>query len=379
MIVVGLMSGTSADGVDAVLVKFIGSPSSPQWRLLNFVSVKYPDPLRKKIVRAGQGQSLSSSEFVELIELVTEWQANAARNCDPKGQSTLVGCHGQTLWHKPPRTKQRGASLQLLNAPLLAQLLGRPVVHNFRAADMALGGQGAPLVPKPLATLLGRVRGWRALLNLGGIANLTIIPPCIGPDKSSSLLGWDSGPANSLLDLAIDKQTKGQLSFDHNGEIAAKGEPDFHLINNWLQEPYFIEMPPKSTGRDQFGVVDLDRRLKESSSLSFEDLIATLTSFTAEIVAQDLERFFERTLIKPIELIVSGGGAYNSAMLQALRSSCTGMRISTIQRYGIRPQSLEPLAFALLAWWHIHKVSGNSPAITGALHEAILGVRADSN
>ena len=169
----GLMSGTSADGVDAVLADFHGSPNHPRWQLIRHQHSPYPDDLRQQVVRAGQGEPLPANQWLDLAEAITEAQAKAARSCDPHGEAALVGCHGQTVWHRPPLGQRRGASWQVLQAPLLAQLLNRPVVHDFRAADLALGGQGAPLVPKADAALLGGTHGWRALLNLGGIANLT--------------------------------------------------------------------------------------------------------------------------------------------------------------------------------------------------------------
>ena len=186
MRVLGLMSGTSADGVDAVLVELSGSAEQPHWTLMRSASLDYPASTRQLILAIGQGEAKTASSLLNLSETITTIQAAAARQCDPEGQAQLVGCHGQTLWHRPPENGetgelQHGASWQMLQAPLLAQLLKRPVIFDFRAADLVLGGQGAPLVPKADAALLGQTKGWRALLNLGGIANLTLIPPDAGP------------------------------------------------------------------------------------------------------------------------------------------------------------------------------------------------------
>ena len=167
MRVLGLMSGTSADGVDAVLAEFAGAPRRPRWQLLNRAALPYPAALRQRLIAAGQGHTIVAAEVLELGEALTEVQAEAARAADPDGQAALVGCHGQTLWHRPPTADQRGCSWQLLQGPLLAQLLQRPVVYDFRAADLALGGQGAPLVPAADAALLPATGGWRGLLNLG--------------------------------------------------------------------------------------------------------------------------------------------------------------------------------------------------------------------
>ena len=190
----GLMSGTSADGVDAVLVRFDGPPQHPQWSLLHHHHQPYPLELQQRVVAAGQGAPMPASRWLELSEAVTEVQAKAVQACDPDSTAELIGCHGQTVWHRPPAQGARGASWQMLQAPLLAHLLQRPVIHDFRAADLALGGQGAPLVPRADAALLGSTQGWRALLNLGGIANLTLIPPCSGVDRHAAILGWDCAP-----------------------------------------------------------------------------------------------------------------------------------------------------------------------------------------
>ncbi len=375
MRVIGLMSGTSADGVDAVLAQFRGNPRQPNWSLLNLISVPYPPSLSKKVVEIGQSLKLSSYEWLELAEEITEVYAHAALACDPDGTAEVVGCHGQTLWHRPPSKKKRGGSFQTLQASLLAQLLNRPVVHDFRAADLVLGGHGAPLVPLPDQALLGRLRGWRAVLNLGGIANISLIPPCMGFDKQHSVIGWDCGPANTLIDFAVQKITKGKLAFDRDGLIGASGSPDLLAIKEWLEEPFFQKSPPKSTGREQFGLVDLQCRLEKLGNLTDADLIATLTAFSAAVVAQDLDRLLLMNLVRPIELLVSGGGCRNRLLIDELMQRCRGTRVLSIEEKGIPFNAKEALSFALLAWWHLLHVPGNSPLVTGADRDAVLGVR----
>jgi anhydro-N-acetylmuramic acid kinase len=223
MLCLGLMSGTSADGVDAVLADFRGRAERPDWQLIRHQHCPYPEGLQQQLVAAGQGTPLTAGAWLELAEAITEAQATAARACDPDGRAALVGCHGQTLWHRPPANGRRGASWQVLQGPLLARLLERPVVYDFRAADLALGGQGAPLVPRADAALLGAIDGWRALLNLGGIANLTLIPPRCGPDRNAPVRGWDCGPANTLIDLAMQRFSEGRIRFDQDGRTAAAG------------------------------------------------------------------------------------------------------------------------------------------------------------
>ena len=378
MRVLGLMSGTSADGVDAVLATFAGPARRPRWRLLNRASHPYPTDLQRRLTAVGQGQACTAADLLELGEAITEHQAAAARACDPHGLATLVGCHGQTLWHRPPGDERRGNSWQLLQGPLLAELLQRPVVFDFRAADLALGGQGAPLVPAADAALLPAIGGWRALLNLGGIANLTLLPPAAGPDRREPVLGWDCGPANTLLDLAVQQFSGGQQRLDAGGAWASRGRVNGERISQWLQEPYLQQRPPKSTGRELFGQADLQRRLadltrdaqRSGAPLEPADALATLTAFTAAVVAQDLDH----TTAAPLELLVAGGGARNRQLMAELRRRCRGLRVRPLAELGIGDSDREALAFALLAWWHRLGVSGSLPSVTGARRAAVLGV-----
>jgi len=371
----GLMSGTSADGVDAVLARFDGNPQHPQWSLLRHHHQPYPTQLQQQVVAAGQGAPMPACGWLELAEAITQVQADAAQACDPEAKAELVGCHGQTVWHRPPAHGSRGASWQMLQAPLLAQLLQRPVIHDFRAADLALGGQGAPLVPRADAALLGSTEGWRALLNLGGIANLTLIPPRNGVERHAAVLGWDCGPANSLIDLGMRHFSNGAQHFDRGGAMAAQGRVDEGLIQRWLQEEYFQLAPPKSTGRECFGQADLNRRLDQLDGTSAADAIATLTAFSAAVVAQDLEHLRQRHGIAPIELITAGGGSQNPVLIQELRRRCRGAQLDESSRLGVPTEAREALVFALLAWWHQQNHPGNVPAVTGASRETVLGVR----
>ena len=271
----------------------------------------------------------------------------------------------------------RGASWQMLQAPLLAHLLHRPVIHDFRAADLALGGQGAPLVPRADAALLGSTQGWRALLNLGGIANLTLIPPCTGADRHAAVLGWDCGPANSLIDLGMRHFSNGAQHFDQGGAMAALGRADEGWIQRWLQEEYFQLAPPKSTGRECFGQDDLNRRLHQLDGASAADAIATLTAFSAAVVAQDLKHLRQTRGIAPIELITAGGGSQNPVLIHELRRRCRGAQVDDSITLGVPAEAREALVFALLAWWHQQHHPGNVPAVTGASRETVLGVRVD--
>ena len=370
MRVLGLMSGTSADGVDAVLARLEGRSARPRWSILAGSHTPYPPDLRERLVAVGQGRPLDADAWLTLAEDLTEHQAVAARACDPEGRAELVGCHGQTLWHRPPDGDRRGASWQLLQGPLLAELLGRPVVFDFRSVDLALGGHGAPLVPATDAALLGRIGGWRALLNLGGIANLTLLPPPTGPDRNAPVQGWDCGPANTLLDLAVARFSDGRRHFDADGAWARQGRIDEGRLQQWLREPYLQAPPPKSTGRELFGAADLDRRLAElGADVAPADALATLTAFSAAVVGQDLARG-----PRPLELLVAGGGTRNGFLMEQLQRRCRGMAVRSLSGHGIADDQREALAFALLAWWRWRNHPGSLPSVTGARRAAVLGV-----
>ena len=381
MRVLGLMSGTSADGVDAVLASFSGRPSRPSWRILERSTLPYPPQLREALVAAGQGQPLRASDVLELAEALTDVHGLAAQSCDPNRRAKLVGCHGQTLWHRPPTAERQGASWQLLQATALAQRLQTPVVFDFRAVDLALGGQGAPLVPATDAALLPSIGGWRGLVNLGGIANLTLLPPARGPEANAPVLGWDCGPANTLLDLATHYFSGGTVSFDANGAWARQGQPDEDLIQRWLQEPYLQQAPPKSTGRELFGRSDLAQRLAAMQTQAPQpnqqtnqlpnpaNALATLTAFSAAVIGQDLAKG------PPVqELLVAGGGCRNGLLMEELQRRCRGTRVRPLAELGIGDSDREALAFALLAWWHALGHPGNLPSVTGASRPAVLGV-----
>ncbi len=371
------MSGTSADGIDAVLVEFKGDPSKPKWKILNTCSYQYPSSTRKKIVQVGQGLKINSKNWLELSEEITELNALVARNCDPESTADVVGCHGQTLFHRSVERSKKGGSLQILLGPLLANILDQSVIYDFRSKDIAAGGQGAPLVALVDEALFGRLYGWRGVLNLGGIANLTIIPPKTGIDKTSECLGWDCGPANSLIDLAIQESTNSSLMFDQNGSMATLGIPKLEVIKKWLRDPFFHLEPPRSTGREQFGYQYLQERKKELGDISKEDLLSTLTTFTASIVSQDLDNLFRFKNIRLIELLVAGGGSRNSFLMRQIQKKCRGCHVRQINEIGIPSQFREALVFATLSWWNLLGKKVNPKFVTGANKSILYGVRVD--
>jgi len=377
MRVLGLMSGTSADGIDAVLVDFKGDPSKPKWEILNTFSHEYPPSTREKIIHVGQGLKIDSKDWFELAEEITELNAFTARSCDPDSSAEVVGCHGQTLFHRSVKHSQRGGSIQLLLGPLLASMLNQIVVYDFRSKDIASGGHGAPLVALVDEALFGRVYGWRGVLNLGGIANLTVIPPKTGIDKTSECLGWDCGPANSLIDLAVKESTNSSSKFDQNGSLASGGIPKLNIIEKWLREPFFHLEPPRSTGREQFGSKDLERRKKELGDLSKEDLLSTLTTFTSSIISQDLDNLFKHKKIRLIELLVAGGGTRNLFLMRQIQRQCCGVHIRQINEIGIPSQFREALAFATLSWWNLLGKKIYPMYITGANKSILYGVKVE--
>ena len=377
MRVLGLMSGTSADGVDAVLVDFKGDPSKPKWEILNTASYEYPSSTREKIIQVGQGLKINSKDWFELAEEITELNAYVARTCDPKLTAEVIGCHGQTVFHRSVKKSKRGGSLQILLGPLLANILDRIVIYDFRSKDIAAGGHGAPLVALVDQALVGRLYGWRGILNLGGIANLTIIPPKTGIDKTSECLGWDCGPANSLIDLAIKESTNSSFMFDQNGALASRGIPKLEIIEKWLRDPFFHLAPPRSTGREQFGSQDLKKRKKDLGDISKEDLLSTLTTFTASIIAQDLDNLVKLKNIRLIEILVAGGGSRNSFLMRQLRKQCCGCQIRQINEIGIPSQYREALVFATLSWWNFLGKKLYPKYITGANKSILYGVRVD--
>ena len=377
MRVLGLMSGTSADGIDAVLVDFKGDPSKPKWKILNTFSCQYPSSIRKKIIQVGQRLRINSKNWLELAEEITELNAFAARNCDPDSTAEVVGCHGQTLFHRSVTKSRKGGSIQILLGPLLANILNQIVIYDFRSKDIASGGHGAPLVALVDEALVGRLSGWRGVLNLGGIANLTIIPPKTGIDKSSQCLGWDCGPANSLIDLAIQESTNSSLTFDQSGSLASSGIPKLEIIEEWLDDSFFHQEPPRSTGREQFGFKDLQKRKKELGEISKEDLLATLTTFTASIISQDLDNLFRLKNIRLIELLVAGGGSKNLFLMNQIQKQCCGVYVRHISEIGIPSQYREALVFATLSWWNLLGKKINPKYITGANKSILYGVRVD--
>jgi anhydro-N-acetylmuramic acid kinase len=374
VLVIGLMSGTSLDGIDAALVELDGDPAQPRWELRAFVETPYSVDQRRTIhdgILSGTAASLC-----RLNADLGEWFAEATlRLCREAGVSTAavdaIGSHGQTVWHEPPCEGRRGATLQLGCAATIAERTGIPVVSDFRARDVAAGGEGAPLVPWVDRLLFSHESQRRVLQNIGGMANLTWLPP---RGSSESILAFDTGPGNALMDAAVELASDGGAMYDADGTWAAEGAVDEALLAELLSHPFFQREPPKSTGREVFGriyVQQLASRVRPSDRREWATLIATLTELTARSIADALQRWVLPRGVD--EMIVTGGGALNPVLVERIRSLLPVPVTAQRDALGVPPAAKEAVAFAVLAWAHLSRVPGNVPAATGASAPRILG------
>ncbi|RIH92550.1 anhydro-N-acetylmuramic acid kinase [Meiothermus granaticius] len=352
MRVLGLMSGTSVDGVDLVLAELEGRPPQLQWQVLAHRETRFPLELRTRLIAALKNQA-GAREIALLHHELGRFYAEAAREF--KGQAELVASHGQTLWHEPPLT-----TLQIGEAAYLAETLDAPVVCDFRPSDLALGGEAAPLVPYPDLLLYGEPGLNRAIHNLGGISNLTYLPGSLEP---AEVLAFDTGPGNALLDEAAARLG---LTHDAGGRIAASGRSDTARVERWLTHPYFTRKPPKSTGREVWNLEAFD----EDAALPPQHLLATLTEFTAQSIRQAYEHF-----VLPLgldEVWVAGGGAYNTTLMDQLRAALP-VPVYTFEERGYDSKVREALAFAVLGYLRYLELPNVLHQVTGARKDAIAG------
>lgn len=374
MIVIGLMSGTSVDGIDAALVEISGIGTDLKVNLLAGATYAYPDALRTKILTICAGQALSIAELAELDDAIATQFASAAQRIQAQNPTAeLLGSHGQTIYHRPPvKDKTLGYSLQIGRGELIAHLTGITTVSNFRAADIAAGGEGAPLVPKIDAYLLAHPTKSRAIQNLGGIGNVAYLPPKTTPDWETQISGWDTGPGNALLDLAVTRLTNGTKTYDHDGQWAAQGEPDQQLVAKWLEQEFFQQAPPKSTGRELFGkdYLDLCWQEMEQKGLKDSDRLATLSELTVASIIKSYRQFLPQI---PNEVLLCGGGSRNLYLRHRLQAELTSTHIGTTDEVGIDSNFKEAIAFALLAYWRVKSIPGNIPQVTGATKPMLLG------
>jgi len=374
MKIIGLMSGTSVDGIDAALVNVTGEGYGVQAELLKGVTHPYPAQMRSRILSLCANEPIALSEFAETDDAIAHHFIQAVRALDTDlSDVALIGTHGQTLHHRPPTATQLGHTLQLGRGDLIAQATSCPTISNFRVADIALGGQGAPLVPIIDACLLSHPQRDLAVQNIGGIGNVTYLPPW---DKQGTppagIRGWDTGPGNALIDGAVVQLSNGQKTYDENGDWAAQGKPDQTLISQWLQDEFFRQVPPKSTGRELFSA-DYGKRCWQSAqarSLSEADFLATLTDFTAATIELSYRQFLSQI---PKETLIGGGGSRNRYLMQRLQQRLPESAVVSTDERQLDADYKEAIAFAILAYWRWHSVPGNLPSVTGASRPCLLG------
>jgi anhydro-N-acetylmuramic acid kinase len=385
------------DGIDAALVRVSGPAMRPRVRLVAFATLAYSAAVRQTILRIATGESATAGEVSQLNFLLGELFAEAAlRVCHTARVSpsrlAAIGSHGQTIYHQGAPTREFGTSiastLQIAEPSLIAERLGVPVVADFRPADMAAGGQGAPLVPMVDYLLLRDARQGTVALNIGGIANFTVIPAGAKPEQ---VFGFDTGPGNMLIDGLVRHFTKGQKAYDAGGRWAARGRVIEPLLEDMLRYPFFALAPPKSAGREQFGQsfigqFFLNRRYSDSASGKrrvtrqignrqssiVNALLRTATELTARTIADALERFVLGK-IAIHRLIVSGGGAHNRLLVARLTELLPNLRVHRSDEFGLNVDAKEAIAFAVLADRTMHSLAGNLPAVTGARRAVVLG------
>ena len=372
MRIIGLMSGTSLDGIDAALVRFDGmNLDTLSWQVEAFTTTPLTDAQRRQIhdaIVAG-----GTAALCRLHADLGEWFATAVLElCASNGITCadvdLIGSHGQTIWHEPPDADRRGATLQLGCAATIAERTGIDVVNDFRTRDVAANGQGAPLVPWVDRTLFSAPKHNRVLLNLGGIGNLTWIPP---RGAQEPLLAFDTGPSNALINSAVELITQHAEQFDRDGRRARSGKVNEAVLGELLEHEFFAQMPPKSTGREVFGRPFVEALMKRHPKLAANDLVATLTELTVRTVSAAIK---ELVAPRPIdEVIATGGGARNPVILEGITRALAPIPVLSGDALKIDPDAKEAVAFAALAWAHVNQIPGNVPEATGARGPRILG------
>jgi anhydro-N-acetylmuramic acid kinase len=386
MIVAGVMSGTSADGVDVAMCRI--SPARdkggvPRVKLLGHAGFGYSKAVRAAVLEAMDAKSISVAELSRLNwrlgEIYADCVEKAAAKFDVK--VGLVGCHGQTVYHQGMASRFLGSDVrctwQMGEPSVVAERLRLPVVSDFRPADMAAGGQGAPLVPMLDYVMFRSLRVNRILQNLGGIGNLTAIPAGTGVD---GVMAFDTGPANMVIDACMERLYG--KAFDRGGAVARRGRVISAVVKRVLEGGYFSAPPPKSCGREEFGAAFVSRFIAmcKAAGASDADVVATATALTAESVMKGYRRFVWAHLgaaapLAKTEFVVAGGGAKNAALMGMLREGLDplGVNVRFMEELGVPGQAKEAVAFALLAWLTWMGLSGNVPAATGAGRSVVLG------
>jgi len=383
VIVAGVMSGTSADGIDVALVRVQGRGFRSRLELLAHYQFPYPSDVRRAVLAAMNARSVSVADLARLNFLLGDLYADAVRTAQRRARlrCELVGCHGQTLYHqgnsKPYLGRRVACTWQTGEAAIIAAKIGVPVVSDFRPADLAVGGKGAPLVPFLDYVLYRHRRYGRIVQNLGGIGNLTAIPPRALPEQ---VIAFDTGPGNMVIDAVAEQLF--HKPFDRNGRLAARGEPIERVLRELLRHPFFRQKPPKTAGREQFGREFVRELLRLCRRADDNDIIATATALTARSVGIAVRRFVlplvESEDPKPArfrEFVVSGGGTKNATLMRMIREELAPlkMRVRTTDDFGLPSDAKEATAFALLAYQTWRRLPSNVPSATGAERLTILG------
>jgi anhydro-N-acetylmuramic acid kinase len=380
MLVLGMMSGTSADGIDIALAKISRGTSQLKVELLGHTAIAFAPTVRQEILRIAEQQEVGAGQLSQLNFRLGQVFAKAALTACKKlrvspNKLDLIGSHGQTIFHQGRPVEFVGAetssTLQIGEAAVIAARTGIMTIADFRPADIAVGGQGAPLVPYADYLLYRRKKLGRISLNLVGIANVTVLPRGA---TARQVFAFDTGPANMLIDALVAHFTHGQQRYDRNAAIAAKGRSIPALLDELMRDPYLRVAPPKSTGREYYGrkyfqeVLALGRRHRATSA----DLIRAATVFTALSVVDALNRFvLPKTKID--QLIVSGGGARNPLIVGQISAALPNIEVLPSSDLGVPIDAKEAFAFALLAYETFHQRASNLPSATGASGPAILG------
>jgi anhydro-N-acetylmuramic acid kinase len=388
VIVAGIMSGTSADGIDVALVR-ISDPSlraggrrkgqprfARRFQLLGHEHFAYPGPVRRAVLAAMNAPSANVADLARLNFLLAELYADTVLAAQRRFRlkAELIGCHGQTLYHQGEAQRflgrRVGVTWQSGEGAVIAARVGVPAVSDFRPADMAAGGKGAPLVPFLDYLLYRDEKIGRIVQNIGGIANLTAIPAAALPNK---VIAFDTGPGNMVIDAATEKLFG--KAFDRDGRIAASGNASEDVIASILRQPFFRQRPPKTAGREEFGKEFARDFLKRCGRITKEDVVATATALTARSIAGAIGRFVMKRRASYGEIVVSGGGANNPTLLAMLANELRplGVSVRLSDEFGLPSAAKEAAAFALLAYETWHRRPSNLPSATGAKRPAILG------
>jgi anhydro-N-acetylmuramic acid kinase len=381
MRVIGMMSGTSADGIDVALARLSGAPPSISVKLERHHHISFPARLREAILHIANGGPTTTEEISRLNFVVGEVFAQAALAACREWRVSmakidLIGSHGQTIFHQGIASQEHGtrrvaSTLQIGEPSIIAERTGVTTIADLRPADMAAGGQGAPLVPFVDYLLYGHAKRGRVALNIGGIANVTVIPARARPQD---VFAFDTGPGNMIVDALVESFTRGRQHYDRDACMALRGKMIPALLEKMMREPYLQKAPPKTAGREQFGRAYADTilawgRRRRSRP---EDVVRTATLAVSLSIADAFRRFvFPRARVD--ELIVAGGGARNPLMIAQLAAGLPGVALIPVNQFGVPSEAKEAFAFAVLAYEAYHGRTNNLPSATGAKHAAVLG------